>query len=107
MLLLAEGQTGEPGNLPESNFFFRLSGSIGWKCTSTENVCRPGHCRDCRLPLMATARVGARASPYGLCGGRMVTGTDVCAGTSVADCRYQATVLRDHLQLRSRCQQNA
>ena len=56
--------------------------------------------RDCRLPVMARASVGARTSPYGVCGGRMGIGTDVSTGTSVNDCQYEATVLRADLQLR-------
>ena len=56
---------------------------------------------------MATARVGAWARPYGICGGRVGTGTDISAGTPVNDCQYPATVLRADLQLRSHCQQNA
>jgi hypothetical protein len=56
---------------------------------------------------MATARVGARATPYGICGGRMGTGTDIPAGSSVNGCQYQATVLRADLQLGSHCQQDA
>jgi len=103
LLLLVEGQKGEPGNLPKINVFFGCLGALDGNVLPQKMSAG----RDCRLPPIARARVGARASPYGIFGGRLGTGTDVSTGTSVNDCRYQATVLRADLQLRSQCQQNA
>ena len=96
MLLVAEGQKGEPASLPKSIFPPGCLGALDGNVPTQKMAAG----RDCRLPVMARASVGARTSPYGVCGGRMGIGTDVSTGTSVNDCQYEATVLRADLQLR-------